>query len=142
MEIRVVLCRVERRADARAGDGRRDERRLDGGDRLPDTAEQQQSGAAEVNYEAVDMRPWLDVSPDSPWVSRLATASGVDWPTYRREAPGMSAFALEDGVVYHAYSAYARGIDGLWGMYQWLDRAPRGRNETDVWWRRHDEYDG
>jgi predicted dithiol-disulfide oxidoreductase (DUF899 family) len=42
--------------------------------------------------------------------------------------------------AYHTYSAYARGLDGLWGMYQWLDRAPRGRNETDVWWRRHDEY--
>jgi predicted dithiol-disulfide oxidoreductase (DUF899 family) len=61
--------------------------------------------------------------------------------TYAREKPGMSAFALEDGVVYHAYSTYARGLDGLWGMYQWLDRAPRGRNETGVWWRRHDEYD-
>ena len=63
----------------------------------------------------------------------------------------MSAFALEDGVVYHTYSAYTRGLDGLWGMYQWLDRAPRGRNETMVqgmgvlrgafWYRRHDEYD-
>jgi predicted dithiol-disulfide oxidoreductase (DUF899 family) len=63
----------------------------------------------------------------------------------------MSAFALEDGVVYHTYSAYARGLDDLWGMYQWLDRAPRGRNETMVrgfgvlrasgWYRRHDEYD-
>jgi hypothetical protein len=42
--------------------------------------------------------------------------------------------------VYHTYSAYARGLDGLWGMYQWLDRAPRGRNETGVWFRRHDEY--
>ena len=54
--------------------------------------------------------------------------------------PGMSAFALEDGVVYHTYSAYARGLDGLWGMYQWLDRAPYGRNESGMWWRRHDEY--
>jgi hypothetical protein len=53
----------------------------------------------------------------------------------------MTAFALEDGVVYHTYSAYARGLDGLWGMYQWLDRAPRGRDETGPWWRRHDEYD-
>jgi hypothetical protein len=52
----------------------------------------------------------------------------------------MSAFALEDGVVRHTYSSYARGLDGLWGMYQWLDRAPKGRNETGVWWRRHDEY--
>jgi predicted dithiol-disulfide oxidoreductase (DUF899 family) len=104
------------------------------------TAEQQQSGAAEVNYATVDMRPSLEASPDSPWVTRLATACGVDWPAYRRQAPGMSAFALEDGVVYHTYSTYARGIDALWGMYQWLDRAPRGRNETDVWWSRHDEY--
>jgi predicted dithiol-disulfide oxidoreductase (DUF899 family) len=57
-----------------------------------------------------------------------------------RDRPGMSAFILEDGVVYHTYSAYARGLDGLWGMYQWLDRAPKGRNETGMWWRRHDEY--
>ena len=49
---------------------------------------------------------------------------GTDWQTYRREGPGMSAFALQDGAVYHAYSAYARGLDALWGMYQWLDRAP------------------
>ncbi len=55
--------------------------------------------------------------------------SGTDAATYTRERPGMSAFALEDGVVYHTYSTYARGLDGLWGMYQWLDRAPKGRNE-------------
>ena len=73
--------------------------------------------------------------------AKLAAMSGTDVPTYTRERPGMSAFALEDGVVYHTYSTYARGLDGLWGMYQWLDRAPRGRNETGVWWRRHDEYD-
>jgi hypothetical protein len=53
----------------------------------------------------------------------------------------VSAFALEDGVVYHTYSAYERGLDVLWGMYQWLDRAPSGRNETGFWRRRHDEYD-
>ena len=52
----------------------------------------------------------------------------------------MSAFVLEDGSSYHAYSAYAPGLDGLWGMYQWFDRAPKGRHETGVWWRRHDEY--
>jgi predicted dithiol-disulfide oxidoreductase (DUF899 family) len=66
---------------------------------------------------------------------------GTDWATYRREGPGVSAFTLDDGVVYHTYSAYACGLDGLWGMYQWLDRAPLGRNETGHWWRRHDEYD-
>ena len=72
-----------------------------------------------------------------PWVSSLP-------PEYLREAPGMSAFALADGVVYHTYSAYARGLDGLWGLYQWLDRAPKGRNEGDppqLWMRRHDEYE-
>ena len=57
-----------------------------------------------------------------------------------RDKPGMSAFVLEDGVVYHSYSTYGRGLDGLWGMYQWLDRAPKGRNEAGIWWRRHDEY--
>jgi predicted dithiol-disulfide oxidoreductase (DUF899 family) len=66
---------------------------------------------------------------------------GTDAATYTRETPGMSAFALEDGAVYHTYSAYARGVDALWGMYQWLDRAPKGRNETGPWFRRRDEYD-
>ena len=67
--------------------------------------------------------------------------SGTDILTYTREAPGMSASAFSDGVVYDTYSAYARGLDALWGMYQWLDRAPKGRNETGLWFRRHDEYD-
>jgi predicted dithiol-disulfide oxidoreductase (DUF899 family) len=67
---------------------------------------------------------------------------GTDAPTYLRERPGMSAFALDDGVVYHTYSTYARGLDALWGMYQWLDRAPKGRNESGPWWLRHDEYKG
>ena len=74
--------------------------------------------------------------------SQFAALCGIDTPTYRRDRPGMSAFALEDGVVYHTYSTYARGVDGIWGMYPWLDRAPQGRNETGAWWRRHDEYKG
>ena len=89
------------------------------------------------------MRPWLEAGKEAP-LAEIAAGLGTDWATYTREAPGMSAFALEGGVVYHTYSAYARGPDGLWGMYQWLDRAPRGRNETDetgIWFRRHDEYD-
>jgi predicted dithiol-disulfide oxidoreductase (DUF899 family) len=102
------------------------------------TEEQQQGGAVEYNFRTVDQRPRLD--PDGP-VAEFAKTVGTDVATFLREAPGMSAFALEDGVVYHTYSAYARGLDGLWGMYQWLDRAPQGRNETGVWWRRHDEYD-
>src|SRR5213076_2647186 len=74
-------------------------------------------------------------------VAQNAAMAGTDAATYTRERPGMSAFVLEDGAVYHTYSTYARGLDGLWGMYQWLDRAPKGRNETGVWWVRHDEYE-
>jgi predicted dithiol-disulfide oxidoreductase (DUF899 family) len=74
-------------------------------------------------------------------VAQIAAMTGTDVATYTRERPGVSAFVLEDGVVYHTYSTFARGLDGLWGMYQWLDRAPRGRNEKGIWWRHHDRYD-
>jgi predicted dithiol-disulfide oxidoreductase (DUF899 family) len=104
------------------------------------TEEQQRSGLVEYNFRATDVRPWLEASQQGP-IAEIAAGLGTDLATYTREAPGMSAFALEEGVVYHTYSAYARGLDGLWGMYQWLDRAPRGRNETGIWFRRHDEYD-
>jgi predicted dithiol-disulfide oxidoreductase (DUF899 family) len=100
------------------------------------TEEQQREGAVEYNYEREE--PWTDRS-EGP-VGEMAASTGTDVATYTRDRPGMSAFVLEDGVVYHAYSTYARGLDGLWGMYQWLDRAPRGRNETGIWFRRHDEY--
>ncbi|MBX6329434.1 MAG: DUF899 domain-containing protein [Pseudolabrys sp.] len=73
-------------------------------------------------------------------VAPCAASCGTDPATFLRERPGMSAFALEAGVVYHTYSTYARGLDALWGAYQWLDRAPKGRNEQGIWWRRHDEY--
>jgi predicted dithiol-disulfide oxidoreductase (DUF899 family) len=103
------------------------------------TEKQQRQGLVNYNYRPMDMTPVLQ-SGGKGFVDEIAAMTGTDAATYLREMPGMSAFALEDGVVYHTYSAYARGIDGLWGMYQWLDRAPKGRNETDVWWRRHDEY--
>src|SRR5580693_5233020 len=103
------------------------------------TREQWESGAVEYNFRTVDFRS--PAGEESPVLAEIASKVGTDWATYRREGPGVSAFALEDGVIYHTYSAYARGLDGLWGMYQWLDRAPRGRNETGFWWRRHDEYD-
>jgi predicted dithiol-disulfide oxidoreductase (DUF899 family) len=105
------------------------------------TEEEQRAGVAEYNFRAVDLEPSLEAGKQGP-LAEVAAGAGVDWATFTREAPGVSAFALDDGVVYHTYSAYARGLDGLWGMYQWLDRTPRGRNETGFWWRRHDEYDG
>jgi predicted dithiol-disulfide oxidoreductase (DUF899 family) len=102
------------------------------------TEEQQRAGAFAYNY-----RPGEPLSsraaPEAP--ATAAAMAGTDVATFTRERPGLSAFVREDGAVYHTYSAYARGLDGLWGMYQWLDRAPKGRNETGLWWRRHDEYD-
>lgn len=100
---------------------------------------QQREGSIEYNYQRGGHA--MDESTVLPEpVVRQAAACGTDAPTYTRDRPGLSTFVLRDGVVHHTYSAYARGLDGLWGMYQWLDRAPLGRNETGVWWRRHDEY--
>jgi predicted dithiol-disulfide oxidoreductase (DUF899 family) len=126
------------------------------------TKEQQQSVAVDHNFRAMDVRPLSKAGKTSPIAAGVSIqdmtddmargAVGTDAATFTREAPGMSAFALEDGAVYHTYSTYIRGLDALWGMYQWLDRAPRGRNETQmvrgfgnlrggVWLRRHDKYD-
>jgi predicted dithiol-disulfide oxidoreductase (DUF899 family) len=103
------------------------------------TEEQQRKGTIEYNYERGGHAMDMTAVPEP--VADNAAMAGTDVATYTRERPGMSAFVLEDGVVFHTYSTYARGLDGLWGMYQWLDRAPKGRNEKGVWWRRHDEYD-
>ena len=109
------------------------------------TKEQQQGGLVEYNYRReaqwteAGIGDTLTKQGEGP-VAQIAATTGTDVATYTRERPGMSAFVLEDGVVYHSYSTYARGLDGIWGMYQWLDRAPKGRNENGVWWRRHDEY--
>jgi predicted dithiol-disulfide oxidoreductase (DUF899 family) len=110
------------------------------------TEGQQREGGIEYNYRreapvVTRGREAAEISRATPdGAATFAAMSGTDAATYIRERPGMSAFALEDGVVYHTYSTYARGLDGLWGMYQWLDRAPLGRNENGIWWRRHDEY--
>jgi predicted dithiol-disulfide oxidoreductase (DUF899 family) len=114
------------------------------------TEEQQSKEGIEYNYRREKVfssgpKERLDFSKllkkeGSQKPENHASMCGTDLPTYLRERPGVSAFALEDGIVYHTYSAYARGLDGLWGMYQWLDRAPKGRNETGPWWKRHDEY--
>ena len=103
------------------------------------TEEQRRKGKGEYNYERGGFAFEMESVPEP--VAQFAAACGTDGHTYLRELPGMSAFVLENGVVYHTYSSYSRGLDGLWGMYQWLDRAPKGRNEDEgIWWRRHDEY--
>jgi predicted dithiol-disulfide oxidoreductase (DUF899 family) len=103
------------------------------------TEDQQRQGAVEYNYRRGGHA--MDATKVPKPVAQFAATCGTDAPTYTRDRPGMSAFVLDAGVIYHTYSTYARGLDGLWGMYQWLDRAPRGRNEMGPWWRRHDEYD-
>ena len=109
------------------------------------TEQQQRDGSIEYNFQREPAWEWrgdqgIATRMSGNPVADNAFMTGTDPATYTRERPGMSAFALEDGIVYHTYSTYARGLDGLWGMYQWLDRAPKGRNETGMWWRRHDEY--
>ena len=118
------------------------------------TEQQQREGGIEYNYRrepAAKADRALEGRQSSQWregsqgedvgpIAMMAARCGTDAATYVRERPGMSAFVLEDGVVYHTYSAYSRGLDGLWGMYQWLDRAPKGRNETGIWFGRRDEY--
>jgi predicted dithiol-disulfide oxidoreductase (DUF899 family) len=112
------------------------------------TEEEQRAGEVDYNYRReTASQVQGGKTPEAPpraipeGAAKGAAMTGTDVPTYVRERPGMSAFALEDGIVYHTYSTYARGLDGLWGMYQWLDRAPKGRNEPGYWLRHHDAYD-
>lgn len=109
------------------------------------TPEQEREGDVVYNFRRDEAQPALEDDTENPhrWSTRFAAMAGTDRATYGREAPGVSAFVLENGVVYHTYSTYARGLDGLWNMYQWLDRAPRGRNESfdaEPWLRHHDRY--
>ena len=109
------------------------------------TEAEQRQGGIDYNYAR---EPAWEARSDEGMASRMtgdpvgdnAAMTGTDTATYTRERPGMSAFVRDGGAIYHTYSAFARGLDALWGMYPWLDRAPLGRNESGVWWRRHDEY--
>jgi predicted dithiol-disulfide oxidoreductase (DUF899 family) len=84
--------------------------------------------------------PW--VSSPGPFNRDFAGYSG--FPLNGMELHGLSAFALEDGSVYHTYSAFDRGTDVLCSSWQLLDRAPTGRpsrEELSDWPKRHDEYE-
>lgn len=107
------------------------------------TEEQQRERGITYNFQTEPRYEWRssEQGGGKHAEDQFAQTVGTDTPTYHRDRPGMSAFALEDGVIYHTYSAYARGLDAVWGMYQWLDRAPKGRNETAPWWKHHDRYD-
>ncbi|AGI23124.1 hypothetical protein H681_06220 [Pseudomonas sp. ATCC 13867] len=103
------------------------------------TQEQQRVGDIDYNYGRGE--PALDASCIPETMTRFAARCGTDAPTFARDRPGLSTFIREGDVIYHSYSTYSRGLDALWNMYAWLDRAPLGRNEHGLWWRRHDEYE-
>ncbi len=100
---------------------------------------EQLQGGSEYNFAPTGDRTQL-FELDSGPLYETAKSTGAELSEFLQERPGMSAFALSDGALYHSYSAYARGLDGLWGAYQWLDRAPLGRSGEDHIWVRHDEY--
>jgi len=110
------------------------------------------------------LRPYKErMGWNLPWVSSLGSdfkydfgaaftedqqRSGAEynfrhWDHPLPQKEGMSAFALQDGVVHHTYSTYERGVEQLMGTLRILDLAPLGRNEEGPagWWRRHDEYE-
>lgn len=96
-----------------------------------------------ASHTEEQLRPFLE-GDVGPTVTELAAACGTDPAGYVAEGPGLSAFALEDGVVYHTYSTYRRGLEIMLGYYGLLDRTPKGRDEGDppeLWIRRHDEYE-
>jgi predicted dithiol-disulfide oxidoreductase (DUF899 family) len=89
-----------------------------------------------------ELRPFLE-GEIPPTVQQMAEACGTDPAGYVTEGPGLSAYALADGVVYRTYVTSARGVEFAMGYYGLLDRTPMGRNEegeTDFWLCRHDEY--
>jgi predicted dithiol-disulfide oxidoreductase (DUF899 family) len=89
-----------------------------------------------------ELKPFLE-GEIHPTVTQMADASGTDVAGYVAEGPGLSAYALEDGVVYRTYVTTARGLEPAMAYYGLLDRTPRGRHEEgelEHWLRRHDEY--
>jgi predicted dithiol-disulfide oxidoreductase (DUF899 family) len=95
-----------------------------------------------VSYTRDQLAPFLE-GDVPPVVAQFAVACGTDPAGYMAEGPGLSAFVLSEGVVYHTYSTYTRGLEIMLGFYPLLDRVAKGRNESDsepFWVRRHDEY--
>ena len=93
-------------------------------------------------YTQEQLEPFLASGNLGP-VPEVAALCGTDPAGYMREAPVLTAFALDGGDVYQTYATTGRGLEPLLGYYGLLDRAPRGRDEGDppvFWIRAHDEY--
>ena len=97
-----------------------------------------------ASFRAEDVQTWgLDAAFLPPIVAVNAAATGTDIPGYLSEAPAVSVFTRQDGVVHQTYSAGARGVEFLMNYYPILDRVPSGRDESagwQTWIRRNDEY--
>jgi predicted dithiol-disulfide oxidoreductase (DUF899 family) len=110
------------------------------------------SGRNDFNYDYGVSLPDIPAGASQPEMPRGVgdRADGASYnftkEPFAPEMPGrLSAFALDDGLVYHTYSCYARGLDIFNAANQLLDRAPKGRDEDNLpmpvaWLRRHDEY--
>jgi predicted dithiol-disulfide oxidoreductase (DUF899 family) len=101
-----------------------------------------------ASHTEADVQAFLEANPEEELrktpIGQFAEACGTEISGYLAEEPGLSAFALSEGVVYQTYYCSARGVEPLMGFYTLLDRAPKGRNEGtsfQFWLRRHDEYD-
>lgn len=97
-----------------------------------------------ASYTDEQVRGW-NLSEDSlpPIVAVNAAATGTSIEGYLTESPAVSVFTRQDGTIYQAYTAAARGVEFLMSYYPILDRVPEGRDEAagfQTWIRRHDEY--
>jgi predicted dithiol-disulfide oxidoreductase (DUF899 family) len=101
------------------------------------TEDQQRTGDYEYNYERGSA---LQMNGDDGPVAEIAAMTGTDVATYTRDRPGMSAFIVEDGAVYHSYFDVRAGRRRPLGHVP-VARSPKGHNESGIWWRRHDAYE-
>jgi predicted dithiol-disulfide oxidoreductase (DUF899 family) len=95
-----------------------------------------------ASHTEEQIKSFLDSGP-SPVMEKIAEQCGTDAAGFIAEGPALTVFARENGTVYQTYATGTRGLEFMMGYYGYLDRVPKGRDETDStdhWIRRHDEY--
>jgi predicted dithiol-disulfide oxidoreductase (DUF899 family) len=107
------------------------------------------SGGSDFNrdigflYTEEELQPFLQ-GEIPVTVEQNARMCGTDAAGYVAEGPGLSVYALSDGIVYRTYVSTSRGLEPAMAYYFLLDRTPQGRDESSTrphWMRRHDEYE-
>jgi predicted dithiol-disulfide oxidoreductase (DUF899 family) len=94
-------------------------------------------------YTEEELKPFLE-GDIPPTVEQNARMCGTDVVGYVSEGPGLSVYAISDGIVYRSYVTSARGLEPAMAYYGLLDWTPKGRDESasePLWVRRHDEYE-